>query len=114
MKTVFFSIDARQAACCAEEERRASGAPEGMRCVIIPRNRSAVRSNRGSILDFETCRRRLEQKQARDSALPLSCPSAPQFRRKRRRISLLLAADLCASAAVVAAAALALIHFCML
>lgn len=112
MKTTFLSIDTKRLTCCAQEERWASGAAEGgIHCVIIPKRRAAAPDAPGKILDFDQCRRSLEQKQAHS---PEEILTPPPSRRQRRREALCLAADLCASAAVVAAAVLVLLRFWIL
>ena len=60
METIYYSVDMKQITCQAGEERQASGAPEGVRCVVVPKKRPAAARD-SVVIDFETCRRAAEQ-----------------------------------------------------
>lgn len=118
METIYYSVDMKQITCQAGEERQASGAPEGVRCVVVPRKRPADAKG-GTVIDFEACRRAAERARLREEQ---ACAVSEQIReqerknaaKRERRAAFGFIADVCATAAIIAVAALVLIRFCML
>ena len=53
METIFYHVDAKQITCQASEDRKASGAAGEVRCVVVPRKKSAAAERgRGTVVDM--------------------------------------------------------------
>lgn len=98
METIYLNVNARQVTACREDaDRKACVGQETACYTVLPRRRAPRPA--GQVLDFEACRRALEE--AEPAPSPSLGEEAPE---PRRRWDLALAADLVASAGMLGAA----------
>lgn len=110
METIFVNLDARRVTLCGNEaDQKACVGQETVCYTVLPRRKAPAQ--RGKVLDFEACRRALEEI-PEDEPVPAEA-SIPEVEeeRPRRRLDLVLAADLVASAGILAAVLAVAVRF---
>lgn len=112
METIFVTLDARQIAARGAQRRQKLCVGQEMVCEAVPSRRKAP-AQAGKILDFEACRRALEEKA--EDLDEISHPAAPEPEQPpnptRSRWDLALAADITASVGVLAVLAAVAVRF---
>ena len=91
METMYLTLDEARVILRGEQRKQASGGQGQTYCTVLPRGR---RKAGGKVLDFEACRKALEESRGAPAAEPQAEP-APA-----RRWSLGLALELALSAAI--------------
>lgn len=112
METIFVTLDTRQIAARGTQSRQKICVGQEMVCEAVPSRRKAP-AQAGKILDFETCRRALEEKTEELEAVSHPAELEPEQEPvpSRRRWDLALAADITASVGVLAVLAAVAVRF---
>lgn len=101
METIYVNLDARRITVCeGATDRKACVGQESVCYTVLPRRKPA--EHPGKVLDFEACRRALEGEPEAEEILE-ELPVLEEGARPRRRMDLVLTADLIASAGILAA-----------
>lgn len=109
METIYLNLDARRVTVCeGEQDQKACVGQETVCYTVLPRRKPA--RSEGKVLDFEACRRALEEEAvAEEAPEEIPVPEAPA--RPRKKLDLALAADLIASAGMLAAVGAVAVRF---
>lgn len=114
METIYYYVDTKQITCQAGEDRKVSGAAGEVRCVVVPRRKSAAgEKEKGVVVDMTEYRKReagpAEAEPVEAEVVELE--DGPEETRESRRAAFGLLLDLCATAAIVGVCVLAAIRF---
>lgn len=109
MKTMFINLDARRVTISGcEMDQKACVGQETVCYTVLPRRKEQART--GKVLDFEACRRALEE-ETEEKAPRMERPAPEQEEKPRRRLDLALAADIAASVGVLLLVAAVAVRF---
>ena len=109
MKTMFINLDARRVTISGcEMDQKACVGQETVCYTVLPRRKEQART--GKVLDFEACRRALEE-EMEEKAPRMERPAPEQEEEPRRRLDLVLAADIAASVGVLLLVAAVAVRF---
>ncbi len=115
METIFYHVDAKQITCQASEDRKASGAAGEVRCVVVPRKKSAAAERgRGTVVDMMEYRKRREAPPEPVEAELVELEDSTDESKGRWRAAFGLVLDLCATAAIVGVCIVAAIRLFLL
>ena len=99
METMFINLDARRVTISGcEMDQKACVGQETVCYTVLPRRKEPVRTT-GKVLDFEACRRVLEETPEEEPRMERPTPEEEEA--PRRRLDLVLAADIAASVGVL-------------
>lgn len=110
METMFINLDARRVTISGcEMDQKACVGQETVCYTVLPRRKEPVRAT-GKVLDFEACRRALEET-PEEEAPRMERPAPEEEEAPRRRLDLVLAADIAASVGVLLLVAAVTVRF---
>lgn len=109
METMFINLDARRVTISGcEMDQKACVGQETVCYTVLPRRKEPVRTT-GKVLDFEACRRALEETPEEEPRMER--PALEEEEALRRRLDLVLAADIAASVGVLLLVAAVAVRF---
>jgi len=109
METMFINLDARRVTISGcEMDQKACVGQETVCYTVLPRRKEPVRTT-GKVLDFEACRRALEEIPEEEPCMERLAPEEEEA--PRRRLDLVLAADIAASVGVLLLVAAVAVRF---
>ena len=109
METMFINLDARRVTISGcEMDQKACVGQETVCYTVLPRRKEPVRTT-GKVLDFEACRRALEETPEEEPRMER--PALEEEEAPRRRLDLVLAADIAASVGVLILVAAVAVRF---
>ena len=109
METMFINLDARRVTISGcEMDQKACVGQETVCYTVLPRRKEPVRTT-GKVLDFEACRRALEETPEEEPRMERLAPEEEEA--PRRRLDLVLAADIAASVGVLILVAAVAVRF---
>lgn len=109
METIFVNLDARRITMCGSQaDQKACVGQETVCYTVLPRRKESARA--GKVLDFEACRRALEDA-PEEQPVRAEVPALAGEERPRRRVDLVLAVDIIASLGVLALVAAVAVRF---
>lgn len=109
METMFINLDARRVTIsgCKMDQKACVG-QETVCYTVLPRRKEPIQA--GKVLDFEACRRALEGA-PEEEAPPMERSVPEEEKVPRRRLDLVLAADIAASVGVLLLVAAVAVRF---